>query len=142
MPPPLWFRRFGLACAALAMFSLAGGHWAALQAVAWAGMLRDYSARSGSLLAGAAQTFDGKHPCGLCERIASAKAWEKAPDPARKPASPGKADKTDKTDKACAPEDSPRPARRPADRLTYPALACSAAPSRAEEPPTPPPRVG
>jgi len=49
-----------------------GGHWAAFQMVAWAGMLVTYSAEAG-FLAGAEKTFSGNSPCGLCERIAQAK---------------------------------------------------------------------
>jgi hypothetical protein len=49
-------------CAAL------GLHWAALQSVAWAGMLLSYS-RSGSMAAAIEKTFDGRHPCPLCKAI-------------------------------------------------------------------------
>jgi hypothetical protein len=49
-------------CAAL------GLHWAALQSVAWAGMLLSYS-RSGSVAAAVEKTFDGDHPCPLCKAI-------------------------------------------------------------------------
>lgn len=52
------------------MFHLTGGHWAALQLVAWAGMLRDYTAEKG-LVTGISETFDGDHPCPLCTQI-----WE------------------------------------------------------------------
>ena len=56
------FRRLGFLCALLAAFSLAGGHWTALQTVARATMLYRYAQRSGSLAVAAAETFDGQHP--------------------------------------------------------------------------------
>jgi len=45
-------------------------HWAALQSVAWAGMLVEYSQHA-SVAKAIAQTFDGKHPCALCKQIAA-----------------------------------------------------------------------
>ena len=75
-------RKAGLLGAALAMFAIAGGHWAVLQSVAWAGMLADYTRASGSWLTGVEQTFDGEHPCSLCREIAVAKGQEKSrPEP-------------------------------------------------------------
>ena len=62
-----------------ALFLSAGGHLAMLQGVAWASMIRDYS-RSGSLTAAVEKTFDGKHPCPLCKKIAAQRSHdEKAP---------------------------------------------------------------
>lgn len=52
----------------LAMFSIAGGHWAILQTVAWAQMISDYS-QEGGLASGVAQTFSGERPCGMCRSI-------------------------------------------------------------------------
>jgi len=49
-------------CAAL------GLHWAALQSVAWVGMLINYS-QSGSIGSAIEKTFDGRHPCPLCNAI-------------------------------------------------------------------------
>lgn len=63
----------------LAMFSIAGGHWAVLQTVAWAQMIRDYS-QEGGLVSGVAQTFSGERPCGMCKNIEkSRQKEEKAP---------------------------------------------------------------
>jgi hypothetical protein len=42
------------------MFFVAGGHWGALQSVAWAGMLWNYTQADGSLLSGVQKTFDGE----------------------------------------------------------------------------------
>jgi len=64
---------------AVALFMVAGGHWAMLQSVAWAGMVKDFS-RTGSIVEAVTKTLDGKHPCSMCKKIASAQAHEeKAP---------------------------------------------------------------
>lgn len=64
---------------ALALFLSAGGHWAMLQGVAWASMIRDYSS-TGSVTVAVQKTFDGKHPCALCKKIAAERTHEeKAP---------------------------------------------------------------
>ena len=43
-----------------------------LQIVAWSRMLVDYSAQAG-LAEGASMTFDGKHPCHMCQAIAESR---------------------------------------------------------------------
>jgi hypothetical protein len=64
---------------ALALFVAIGGPLALLQGVAWATMIRDYS-RTGSVTAAVEKTFDGKHPCALCKKIAAQRSHEeKAP---------------------------------------------------------------
>ena len=64
---------------ALALFLVAGGHWAMLQGVAWATMVRDFS-KTGSLTEAVGKTFDGKHPCAMCKKLTNARASEeKAP---------------------------------------------------------------
>jgi hypothetical protein len=52
----------------LSLCAAVGLHWAALQSIAWAGMLLNYS-RSGSVASAIVKTFDGKHPCPLCQAI-------------------------------------------------------------------------
>jgi len=52
----------------LAMFSIAGGHWAVLQSVAWTGMLIEYS-QNGSIGSAVLKTFGGKAPCQMCRTI-------------------------------------------------------------------------
>ena len=74
-------RKLGLLFAALALFSIAGGHWAVLQSVAWAEMLHDYTQRTGSVAVAVEQTFDGAHPCELCREIATSKAKEQKQSP-------------------------------------------------------------
>jgi hypothetical protein len=59
-------------CAAL---MLIGGHWAALQLVAWTGMLWTYSS-TGSLVTAVEKTFDGQHPCDLCKTISKGRSEE------------------------------------------------------------------
>jgi hypothetical protein len=72
-------RLLGCIVMTAALFLSVGGHLAILQGVAWATMVRDYS-RAGSLTQAVEKTFDGKHPCPLCKKIASARAHEeKAP---------------------------------------------------------------
>lgn len=68
----------GHAAAALAIFVVAGGHWGAMQTVAWAGMLWSYTQAEGSLLSGVKKTFDGDHPCKMCKSIKAAKEKERA----------------------------------------------------------------
>lgn len=64
-----------------ALFLSAGGHIALLQGVAWATMIRDYSC-TGSVTAAVEKTFDGKHPCPLCKKIAAQRDHEeKSPAP-------------------------------------------------------------
>lgn len=72
-------RIVGITMMFLAMFSIAGGHWAVLQTVAWAQMLRDYSQESGFATA-VTQTFSGERPCTMCKSIEKNRQQEeKAP---------------------------------------------------------------
>ena len=45
-----------------------GGHWALIQSAAWAGMFLSF-AKQGSLHSAVIKTFDGKHPCQLCQWV-------------------------------------------------------------------------
>lgn len=67
----------GQIIAAVALFFIIGGHWGVLQTVAWANMIWTYSTQDGSVLAGAKKTFDGEHPCNMCDSIKEAKKQEK-----------------------------------------------------------------
>ncbi len=129
-------RRFGLACAALAMFFIAGGHWTALQTVAWAEMLHDYSQHSGSLAVAVEQTFDGQHPCELCRDIQAGKSKEHRGSPSVPIA------KADAKVKAALAEATLLAPARPSVERFFPALIASALVSRDDSPPTPPPRGG
>ena len=61
---------------ALALVSSIGLHWAFFQSVAWVGMVITYS-QEGTLTQAIVKTFDGKHPCSLCNEIAKGKQSEK-----------------------------------------------------------------
>jgi len=63
----------------LSLCTALGLHWAALQSVAWAGMLLSYS-HSGSIASAVEKTFDGKHPCPLCKTIAKGEQGGKKQD--------------------------------------------------------------
>jgi hypothetical protein len=69
------FKQIGLALALAAVFSLAGGHWLVLQAVAWAQMTVEYSQEQG-LAAGLEKTFSGKSPCKLCRKVQEGRQQE------------------------------------------------------------------
>ena len=76
MPPTLL--RFGQVLMLLVLFAASGGHWMALQSVAWTRMLVSYS-RGGQIATAGAKTFDGRHPCSLCKQIEQAKSSEPLP---------------------------------------------------------------
>lgn len=59
---------------------LCGAHWAVLQMTAWTGMLVMRSQQV-SMVEAVETTFDGQHPCRLCEAIESGKAVEKKQEP-------------------------------------------------------------
>ncbi|MBE7503391.1 MAG: hypothetical protein HS113_24500 [Verrucomicrobiales bacterium] len=56
-----------------------GLHWAALQTVAWAGMIVAY-AKEGTVREAISKTFDGEHPCPLCKAIEQGREHEKQQD--------------------------------------------------------------
>ena len=58
-----------------AMFSIVGGHWAALQTVAWVGMVAEYSQTS-SLGMAIRKAVSGEDPCSMCHAIEKGKAAE------------------------------------------------------------------
>ena len=130
------FRKLGLVCAALAFFSIAGGHWAVLQSVAWVEMLHSYSQRSGSVAVAVEQTFDGQHPCELCQQIQAGKAKEHKESPT------APATKDDAKVKAMVANSVLPSLARTAAAISFPRAAFAPGSSRAEPPPTPPPRRG
>ena len=120
------------------MFSIAGGHWAILQSVAWAGMLAEYTQESGSVVTAIGQTFDGEHPCALCREIVVAKGHDRSRSESSAPAD-GQKFKAGKADGILAESGfQPRLTVAPA-RWFVPAaitpLPCG------EAPPVPPPRL-
>ena len=58
-----------------AAVQILGGHWLALQSVAWVGMIANY-ARGETLVVAIEKTFDGEHPCGLCKVVKSGRDQE------------------------------------------------------------------
>jgi hypothetical protein len=73
MPPTLL--RFGQVLMLLVLFAASGGHWMALQSLAWTRMLMSYS-RNGQIMEAVTKTFDGRHPCSLCKQVERAKSSE------------------------------------------------------------------
>ncbi len=72
-------RGCGLAFLSLALFAIAGGHWAVLQTVAWAQMVCDYS-QNATVAEAVEKTFSGEAPCPMCKSIAAERQKEeKAP---------------------------------------------------------------
>ena len=63
----------------VALLLSGGTHWFALQSVAWTAMLVTH-ARESSLVDAVKATFDGAHPCSLCEKIEQGRASEKRHD--------------------------------------------------------------
>jgi len=53
-----------------------GAHWALLQSVAWTTMLAD-NLHTNSFHDAVTMTFDGRHPCPICQAIAAEKKSEK-----------------------------------------------------------------
>ena len=66
----------GRAATILALCLSLGFHWLALQSVAWTTMLVA-NARPTPLSEAVAKTFDGAHPCELCQAVAAGKKSEK-----------------------------------------------------------------
>src|SRR3954463_11057448 len=77
--PCSMFRRLARAAIIAALCLSIGAHWAALQSVAWATMLVEYSQHAPLKMA-IAQTFDGHHPCDLCKRVVAAQEVPKKGD--------------------------------------------------------------
>jgi hypothetical protein len=124
-------RTIGLPLIYVAMFSIAGGHWAALQVVAWTQMVRTYS-RSAGVVDAVIKTFDGKHPCTLCGKVKEGRQKEK-----RAPASVKVSKKTDVF--AASPSDN---LRQPLSKnFSFPRLVDFVFSARAEAPPRPVPRA-
>jgi hypothetical protein len=67
--------------AAALIFSI-GLHWVVLQSAAWAGMLMSFAVQ-GTMIEAVEKTFDGAHPCPLCQTVREAQ--QKVPDDATPP---------------------------------------------------------
>jgi hypothetical protein len=62
--------------AVIAAVQLLGGHWLALQSVAWMGMVISY-AKEESLVGALEKTFSGENPCQLCHAVKEGQSEEK-----------------------------------------------------------------
>jgi hypothetical protein len=72
-------RRCGTCLVVLALVLTTGGHWAVLQVSAWAGMLVRFS-QEGPVGEAISKTFDGQHPCRLCQLVRQGRADEQSKD--------------------------------------------------------------
>lgn len=70
------FVRLGNCLLIVALITATGGHWAALQTIAWTNMLAE-NLRTASLEEALTKTFDGKNPCKLCKSIDEGKRAER-----------------------------------------------------------------
>ena len=73
MPRP--FQLVGRLILLFAIFANCGGHWVVLKSMAWASMLIDRS-RQVPFVEAVKVTFDGGHPCELCQKIDEARRDE------------------------------------------------------------------
>ena len=69
------FLRLGFILMLVALAKISGGHWLLLQSVAWTKMLATHSSQS-QFSEALSKTFDGQHPCDLCQIIAKVKNQE------------------------------------------------------------------
>ena len=123
--------RFAKPVLIIALMVSIGAQWAVLQSAAWVGMAVSYSIKAGSVKEGLSKTFDGEHPCPMCELVAKGKASEKK-DP--------KADAKVKFELFAQQYTVLAFAKAAAHEL--PRAVNEAAPSRHTPPPVPPPRCG
>jgi hypothetical protein len=76
------FSRIAHFFALLAAVQLLGGHWLALQSMAWVGMAISYSQGSSVTIA-LQKTFDGEHPCALCKVVKKGRSEEQKKESAK-----------------------------------------------------------
>ena len=122
-------RQLGRILLIVALLLSGGTHWFALQSIAWTTMIVA-RARETSLVDAVKQTFDGAHPCSLCEKIGEGRAKEERRD------GPVLTAKIELFYEA-APV-----FLHPPGREAWPVVKSSPVPARAQLPAVPPPRVG
>lgn len=122
-------RALGLPFICLAMFSIAGGHWAVLQSIAWVQMVTEYS-QYVSVSKAVEMTLSGEAPCAMCKKIAEAKHKEE-----KTPATV----KADKKAEIFSVAESSLLQKPVARDFTYPGMPESSRPSRSDAPPVPVP---
>lgn len=85
MPPPLKLLRARtrpVALLLLAAMLLGAGQLGlgALQVTAWSAMIVGYTQATGSVVEAVSKTFDGQHPCRLCEEVQALASDQTEPD--------------------------------------------------------------
>ena len=121
-------RKFSRILVILALLASVGGHWALLQSVAWTRMILE-RAQTESLASAVQETFDGEHPCAMCQAITAEKQKEQQPE---------KVQVKVKLDLVC--ELRPIAIAPPSQPVIFPSSPTEGTP-RAERPPVPPPRL-
>jgi hypothetical protein len=130
-----FFKWAGSVACLVAVAVTLGGHWLALQSLAWAGMIVDF-ARHESLVVAVSKTLDGNHPCSLCVTIERGRLDEQQRNKSAAPeVQPGR-------DPDLSLESRRAPLAPPAS-TTVPAVPFVARLETqfADSPPTPPPRM-
>ena len=69
------FKRLGHLLLIVALLAATGGHWAVLQSVAWTTMIAA-NLSTESFSDAVKNTFDGQHPCSLCQAVSTGKKSE------------------------------------------------------------------
>jgi len=121
-------RRCAVVLVLVAFIFSSGGEWSIAQCVAWANMVREY-AQTESLGNAVRMTFSGEHPCAMCKAIAEKKRQDNS--------------KSLVLVKQEKPLVAPLFALKPREFAVAPAFYVSPDAllrTRAETPPTPPPR--
>ena len=62
------FKTTGFIACFIAVLAMCGGHWFALQSIAWGRMLISFSQQD-SLGTAIVKTFSGQYPCSLCLKV-------------------------------------------------------------------------
>jgi hypothetical protein len=63
-----FMRTIGCGLCCVAVVATLGGHWLALQSIAWGRMIAEFS-RQDSVGTAITKTFSGEYPCSLCLKI-------------------------------------------------------------------------
>lgn len=72
-------KTIGYVLSLMAVMATLGGHWIALQTVAWTCMIVDLS-KTETLTSAITKTFDASHPCKLCLAIRDGRQQEQRED--------------------------------------------------------------
>jgi hypothetical protein len=124
----------GVAASLLAVFAMLGGHWLALQSVAWTRMLAEFS-MTDTFSKAVVKTFDGNHPCQMCLGIRERRTHEQRQQQERPWLNSTKSpDLLSDVRRVSAPA----PPTSAADAIAF---VPRPAPDFLDAPPTPPPRL-